>query len=97
MGAPASDPKLSEAGVVPQTSRAPTSMIPSSSKGRLGSTDEDWIDFVNRDHNRHPELTRSQVEFTLISMRKYAIHSNLPLVAPTDKVIKSRICNMRSS
>lgn len=37
-------------------------------------------------YSRHPELKCSQVEATLILMRKRAIQSNLPFVAPTDEI-----------
>ena len=85
MGAPASDPKLSEARVVPTTSRAITVLIRSSGR-RTGSNEGYGIDFINRTHTIHPQLTHSQVESTLISMRNRFIWSNHPFFSPTDDV-----------
>lgn len=70
-GSRASDCRLSEVGVALLTSRASPGLIPGPGEGRPGCADTKWNDFVNRAHMRHPELT--QVESTLISMRKWSI------------------------
>ncbi|CAI9279539.1 unnamed protein product [Lactuca saligna] len=57
------DSKLSEAGAVPPTSKATTSMIPSLGEGGSGIFDKYWSDFVDRAHTRHPKLSREQVEY----------------------------------
>lgn len=84
-GVPTSDSKLSETGFVPLSSRAPTGLIHGSGKGRPSTSNENWYDFVDRDHTHHSELTRSQVEYTCIFMRHRSIQSNLPFYIPTDK------------
>lgn len=84
-GAPTSNFKLSKAGVVPPTLKAPTSLIPGSGKGQPSTSYKDWFDFVYMAHSRHLELKRAQVEYTLISMPHRAIQSNLPFAFPTDE------------
>ena len=59
---------------------------PNSEGVEQDANDPLWEDYVDRVHSRHQELTRSQVEATLISMRNKAIQSNLPLVAPSNEV-----------
>ena len=68
-GTPVTDSKLFEAGAVPPSSKATTSLIPGSSKVRSGIFDKDLSDFVGKAHTRHLELSREQVQYTLISMR----------------------------
>lgn len=41
---------------------------------------------MDRDHSTRPELTRSQVVGTLISIRNMTIQSNMPFVVPSDEV-----------
>nr|KAJ0216936.1 hypothetical protein LSAT_V11C300102220 [Lactuca sativa] len=86
-GTPVSDPKHSEDGFVPPTSGAATGLIPGKGTGRPRVNDPLWEDYVNRAHSRHLELTRSQVESTLITMKKRAMQSNLPFVSPIDELV----------
>ncbi|CAI9276457.1 unnamed protein product [Lactuca saligna] len=82
---PTSDSKLSKAGAVSPTSKAPTGPIPSSSKGRSGIFDKDWYDFVNMAHSIHSGQTRAQVAYTIISMCQRVLQIHLPFTFPSDE------------
>lgn len=83
--APTSDSKLSEARVVPPTSKGTTGLIPALGKGRSGIFDNDWSNFVDYAHTRHSKLTREQVEYILISMRQQALRICLPFIFPSNE------------
>ena len=72
-------------GVVPPTSKDTTDLIPPSSKGRSCIFNDDWVDFVDRAHSRHSELTREKIKYTLISMRQHAFQSRTPLTFPSNE------------
>ena len=66
------------------------------STGRPGSNDPLREDFMNKAVIRHPDLTRDQVESTLISMRNREIQCNLPYVAPTDTDVDKELASKQA-
>lgn len=46
----------------------------------MGIFNDEFVDFVDRSHSRHPELSIEKVEYTLISMHQRALQSLTPFV-----------------
>lgn len=85
------DSTLIETGSFLLISKVATGLIPGSCRGRSCIFYKDWKFFINRDHVLHLELSRDQVEYTLISMHQQEINSLIPFVYPSNEEIHQEL------
>lgn len=79
--------KLSKQGLVPPNSEASTEQIPTTGKGRLGVTNDDWNETLDMAQIRHPDLTIDLIKYVIRGMLHGSLPIKLPLMHPTDSEI----------